>query len=114
MIYIREKENLNEMAIMAVSARSDGLPFRITIMSPDYQPPHVHLMDLQTGKKCSYQFLLTKNTPRRFNDIKDYKGTLPDDQKQLICDWANKPSKTMPKFTNWERLISTWLPNEKW
>jgi hypothetical protein len=51
MAILKEKQKFDETAILAVSSRKDGLPFRITIKSPDYQPPHAHVMDLETGKK---------------------------------------------------------------
>ena len=116
MIILKEKHDLNEMAIRPISVKADALPFRIAIKAPDHLPPHAHVVDLKKGVTDLYQFLLTNTPPKTVKDIKDYKGELPDDQKQLICDWACKKSKLMPKFTNWEMLISQWMPNEneKW
>jgi len=108
------EENLNEMAIRTVSARSDNLPFRIAVKAPDHLPPHAHVVDLKTGETDIYQFLLSKNPPKNPADVKDYKGVLSDDQKQFICDWAVKKNKLFPKLTNWEMLIIQWTPNEKW
>jgi len=108
------EELSNEMAIKPVSTKADNLPFRIVIKTPDHLPPHAHVLDLKTGKIDIYQFLLKENSPKAPADIKDYKGTLSDEQKQLICDWANRRNRKFPKFTNWELLLANWLPNEGW
>ena len=79
MIIVKEKENLDEMALQVVSSRKDGLPFRIVIKSPDHQPPHAHIMDLKTGKTELGLFEISKSPPRSAEDIKGYKqnGFLP-------------------------------------
>ena len=52
----QEKYQLDEMAIRVISSRSGGLPFRITIQSPDHPPPHAHIRDLETGNKKLGEF----------------------------------------------------------
>jgi hypothetical protein len=58
---------------------------------------------------------LSDKIPRSLADIQDafpdekkYKP-IPDDRKLIIFDWAKKPNKKMPKFTNWEMLWAQWL-----
>jgi len=111
---IEEKQDLDEMAILAVSSRKDGLPFRITIKSPDHKPPHAHIMDVKTGKKELGQFLLSKSFPRSPDDIKDYKQGITDEMRELIFKWAWLPFQSLPKIKNWEVLYTLWEMNEAW
>jgi hypothetical protein len=108
------KQELNEMAIQAVSSREDGLPFRIAIKAPDHQPPHAHVMDLETGKKEIGQFLLSETPPRKAEDIKDYKQGISDTMREKVFNWSKRSYKNAPKLTNWEALCIFWKPNEKW
>jgi len=111
---IKEKQDLDEMAILAVSSRKDGLPFRIAIKSPDHSPPHAHIMDLKTGKKELGQFLLSKSFPRNPADIKDYKQGITNEMRELVFKWANLPFQLLPKNKNWEALCMLWETNEAW
>jgi hypothetical protein len=114
MIIIKEKQKLDEMAILTVSSREDYLPFRITIKVPDHQPPHAHLMELKTGKTELGQFLLSKTFPRKPEDIKGYKQGITDEMRHAIFEWAGCPHKVLRKYTNWEALCSQWTVNDKW
>ena len=110
-----EKQQLDEMAIRVISSRSDGLPFRITIQSPDHtDKPHAHLKDLETGKKELGQFEITRRPPRSLEDIKNYKQEIPVEWRELIFTWLNKPHKALPEISNWKALYLDWLRNEKW
>jgi hypothetical protein len=113
MIIVQENQKLEEMAILVVSSRDDNLPFRITIKSPDHQPPHAHIMDLKTGKIELGQFLLSRSMPRSLKDIKDYKQGLADEMRQKILEWAPLKNKRFNK-NNWDALCSEWMVNEKW
>jgi hypothetical protein len=114
MIIIKEKENLDEMAICPVSSRSDGLPFRISVKTPDHLPPHAHVMDLKTGNKELGQFEIPKSMPRRPEDIKDYKQGISNEWRSLIFQWMKMPYKRCPEITNWEGLYYGFLVNVKW
>jgi hypothetical protein len=114
MIVFQEKQNLDEMAILVVSAREDNLPFRIAIKSPDHQPPHAHIMDLKNGKTELGQFLVSNNPPSKPEDIKNYKQGITDDMRQAIFTWSKYPHKVLRKYTNWEALYSQWTVNDKW
>jgi hypothetical protein len=114
MIILREKQWLDELAISAISSRSEGLPFRITIKTPDHQPPHAHVMDLKSGTKELGQFEIPKTLPRRPEDIKDYKRGIPDEWRQLIFQWMKDPYIRCPEITNWEGLYHGFLVNGKW
>jgi hypothetical protein len=113
MIIVKEKQQFDEMAILAVSSFDDGLPFRVAIKSPDHQPPHAHVMDKTTGKKELGQFLISPNLPQKINDIKDYKQGISDEMRTLIFDWAKFPNKRFfGKINNWEALVGEWRGNE--
>jgi hypothetical protein len=113
MIDMKEKQLLDEMAILVVSSLSrDGLPFRIAIKSPDHQPPHAHVMDLKTGKTEIGQFLISDNPPQKAEDVKDYKQGITDDIRQAVFGWAERRNKDLLKTTNWEQLVWLWLRNE--
>jgi hypothetical protein len=114
MIVFKEKQPLDEMAISAISSRSDRLPFRITIKTPDHLPPHAHVMDLKTGSKELGQFEIPKTMPSRPEDIKDYKQGIPDEWRELIFQWMRVPYKRCPEITNWEGLYHGFLVNVKW
>jgi hypothetical protein len=114
MIVINEKQNLDEMAILAVSSRKDGLPFRIVIKSPDHQPPHAHIMDLKTGKTELGQFEVSENPPRSPKDIRDYGPGITDSARELIFKWAGQPHQALPRIRNWDVLYLEWGMNEKW
>jgi hypothetical protein len=111
---IREKQNLDEMAIQVVSSRKDGLPFRIAIKAPDHKPPHAHVMDLKTGKTELGQFEVSENLPRNPEDIKDYKQGITDEMKRLVFQWAHEPHRALPQIKNWDALYLEWSRNEKW
>jgi hypothetical protein len=112
MIRILEEQELNEMAIQAVSSMKDNLPFRIVIKSPDHQPPHAHVMDNEVGKKELGQFLIPASKPRDSLDIKDYKKGITDDMRRIILLWMKSRSNLLPKVTNWELLCTVWKLNE--
>ena len=111
---VKEKQPLDEMAILVISSRCDGLPFRITVQSPDHRPTHAHIKDLATGKKDLCQFMNSKDTPRSPGDVKDYKQGISDEWRQIIFDWAKKNSADFPSIKNWEMLNIFWSKNEKW
>jgi hypothetical protein len=112
MIIIKEKQNLDEMAIAVVSSRKDGLPFRVTIQLPDHLPPHAHIRDLETGKKELGQFEISKFMPRKPEDIKDYKQGIPNEWRRLIFKWAKNRCTKFPVASNWEVLWFEWELNE--
>jgi hypothetical protein len=114
MIVVEEKQSLDEMAILVVSSpRKDNLPFRVTIKSPDHQPPHAHVMDLATGKKEIGQFLISKNAPRKPDDIKDYKQGISDEMRENIFNWSKFSYKDASEITNWHALNIAWKFNEE-
>jgi hypothetical protein len=120
MIILKEKQRLDEMAILRVSSKRDGLPFRITIQSPETNHlPHAHIRDLKTGKVKLGEFAISKNPPRQPQDIKDFgegitkDREVADDWRRLIFQWAYRPNaKYSGKITNWEALWGQWLVNE--
>jgi hypothetical protein len=112
MVRVLDEQELNEMAIQAVSSIQDNLPFRIAIKSPDHQPPHAHIMDNDTGKKEIGQFLIPLSKPRTSSDIKDYKQGITDEMRTTIFLWIRGKSKFQPKLTNWELLCTVWRLNE--
>jgi hypothetical protein len=109
---IDEQQKLDGMAILVVNSPKDSLPFRITIKSPDHQPPHAHVMDLATGRKEMGQFLIEEKPPNKPEDIKDYRQGITDGMRQEIVAWAKLRNKDLPKVTNWEQLVWLWLRNE--
>jgi hypothetical protein len=114
MIIIKEKQKPDEMAILAVSSREDNLPFRITIKSPDHQPPRAHLMDLKPGKLNRGNFSYQKPLPRKPEDIKGYRKGITDEMRRAIFEWTGRPHKVLRKYTNREALYSQWTANDKW
>ena len=96
MVIIKEKQNLDEMAIRVISSKRDGLPFKITIHAPDHRPPHAHVKDLETGKRELGQFKISETMPRRPEDIKDYKQGIPGEWRQLIFQWASNRCAKFP------------------
>jgi hypothetical protein len=112
MIKILAEQQLNETAILSASSIRDNLPFRITIKSPDYQPPHAHAMDTDTGKKELGQFLIPESKPRDLSDIKDYKQGITDGMRTTILLWMKSRSSLLPRETNWEVLRAVWRLNE--
>jgi hypothetical protein len=112
MIIVLEEQELNEMAIQVISSLADNLPFRITIKSPDHQPPHAHIMDNDTGKKELGQFLIPLSKPWVPSDIKDYKQGITDAMRNTIFLWMRQRNKLAPSYTNWEFLGIVWRFNE--
>jgi hypothetical protein len=114
MIILREKHPLDEMAIRVISSRSDGLPFKITIQSPEtdhLNMPHAHIRDRETGKKKLGAFQIPKSMPRRPEDIKDFAEGVSDEWRELIFRWMKSKYKKYPRLTNWEALYLDWLGN---
>ena len=108
MAKIRIKEDpLNETALASISSFEDDLPFRVALMLPDHNPPHAHIFS-NDGKIKLGQILIPKAKPSDVQDIKDYKGKLPDADKAIIYGWMKKKNKRQPKYSNWEVLNSLW------
>jgi hypothetical protein len=112
MIILKEMQKFDEMALRVISSPQDGLPFRIIIQSPDHQPPHAHIKDLETGKKEEGQFEIPKNMPRIPEDIKNYKQGITDAMRQLIFSWMKNSHRKQPKLNNLEALQLDWSRNE--
>ena len=107
-----EQQQLDEMAIRVISSRSDGLPFKITIQSPDHtDKPHAHIKDLATGKKELGQFEIPKKMPQHSTDIRNYKQGISDEWRELIFYWCKEPWAKDSRVTNWMALYHDWLGN---
>jgi len=106
MVIIREDlEQLNEMAIRVISAKSDNLPFRITVQTPDKEKvDHAHVRDLKTGKQKLGCFVITKVSPRSPQDIKDYHEGITKEMREIIFKWSSRPNWRYPG-TNWQALV---------
>ena len=102
-----KKDPLNEMALASVSSLEDDLPFQIIVQLPDHDPPHAHIYS-NDGKIKLGQILIPKVKPRGIDDIKEYKGKLPDADKMTILAWINRRSKRQPKCTNLECMNYLW------
>jgi hypothetical protein len=117
MIIVQEKEKLDEMSRQVVSDPSDNLPFRIVINAPDHQPPHVHVMDLKTGKTEIGQFLLFDTPPKKPEDVQGYKKVLSDEMRQIIFYWMGQFNRDLwevgVRASNWQALKAEWKKNEK-
>jgi hypothetical protein len=114
LIVCKEKQPLDEMAVRVISSHSDGLPFRITIQSPDHiDKPHAHLKDLATGNKELGQFEIPRAMHGCSEDIKDYLQGIPDEWRELIFRWGKAPWKKNPYITNWMALYNNWRGNEE-
>jgi hypothetical protein len=114
MIILKEKHLLDEMAIRVISSRSDGLPFKIIIQSPEtghLDTPHAHIKDRETGKKKLGAFQIPRNMPRQPEDIKDFAEGIPDEWRALVFRWMKSQYKKYPRLTNWEALYLDWLGN---
>ena len=115
MIILKEKEKLEEMGRALVSARSDNLPFRVAVNNPDHDSPaHAHLLDIKTGTEERGQFIIPVKAPRTPEEVKDFKGNLSRETKELLMNWMLKPHHKLPRFTNLEALWIMWSGNEKW
>jgi hypothetical protein len=105
-------QKFDEMSIQPVSSKEE-LPFKVAIKTPDHQPPHAHIMNLNTGKTEIGQFLIPKTMPQKAEDIKDYKQGITDEMRNDIFNWLKAPHKDLPKITNWDALLVVWKTNEK-
>jgi hypothetical protein len=112
MIRVLNEQDLDEMAIQAISSLADNIPFRVAIKSPDHQPPHAHIMDNATGKKELGQFLIPLSKPGASSDIKDYKQGISDETRTTLFLWMREKSKLISGKTNWEFLYAVWRLNE--
>ena len=96
---------LNEMSIRVISSKDDGLPFRITIQTPDKkETDHAHIRDLRTGKIKMGAFVITKNPPRSSQDILDWHEGITDETRELIFKWSKLRNWCFPG-TNWQALV---------
>jgi len=106
MIFVENKEQLNEMAFSTVNSQSDNLPFDVVVQSPDHNPPHAHLYPkgVRQDNKQLGEFLIPKRPPKYAADIEGYKNGVTDDQKERLAVWMSLRNKRHPKYTNWELL----------
>ena len=96
---------LNEMSIRVISSKNDGLPFRITIQTPDKKEiDHAHIRDLRTGNIKQGAFIVTKIPPRSPQDIKDWHEGITDEMRELIFKWSKLRNWCFPG-TNWQALV---------
>jgi hypothetical protein len=114
MIILKEKEKFNEMAIQVVSDRKDRLPFRVTVQSPDFDPPHAHIRDLETGRKKLGAFVVPSSPPAKPEDLKDYEEGISPEMRKIVFQWINKPSQHGYPGTNWGFLNLLCSLNRKW
>jgi hypothetical protein len=111
MIILREKEQLDEMAIRVISFPKDRLPFKVTIKNPDKGKfDHAHIMKLGTKDADLGAFVITKNPPRSIDDLVsyeegDHKGlkNFTNEQLQALVSWASHRNSLYP-ITNWQVL----------
>jgi hypothetical protein len=97
---VKEKQNLDEMAIQVASSLKDGLPFRVTVQTPDNDPPHAHIRDLRIGKQKLGAFLIPQNPPRSPDDIKDFEEGLTEEMRSIVFRWINRRStRGLPGFS---------------
>jgi hypothetical protein len=117
MIILKEKRQLNEMAILVASSLKNRLPFRIAVQSPDFDPPHGHVRDLRTGKQKLGAFIIPQSPPKKPEDIKDYEEGITDEMREIIFRWINlRSTRGLPGFTgtNLDLLKSLFHLNYSW
>ena len=68
---INERISLNEMACLC--DKSDGYGLEIVIFSSDHPPAHMHVKDVNSGKKVG-RVLIPNEEPKSFHDILPYEG----------------------------------------
>jgi hypothetical protein len=115
-----EKRNLDEMAIRVIGSSEDGLPFKVTVKSPDKgKYDHAHIMKLGTKDTELGTFVITKNPPQQISDLVGYteghhKGlvNLFEDQLQALVTWASRKNALLP-VTNWQALQYEYAVNRK-
>ena len=98
---------LNEMALASISSVSDDLPFQIILRLPDHDPPHAHIYT-NDSKTVLAEIFIPQTKPKSADDIRFYKGSLPDADKMTIFAWMSRRNKKFPKYTNWESLKNHW------
>jgi hypothetical protein len=120
MIILKEKQKLDEMSIRVIGASEEGLPFKITIKTPDKgKIDHAHIMRLGTKDDELGAFVITRNPPRSIGDVIGYdegghKGlkNLTDAQIYALVTWASRRSLLYPG-TNWQALQYEYLVNRR-
>lgn len=107
-----ERNSLNEMALRIISAKDDGLPFKLIVKSPDKgRFDRVHI--IKYGTKCEElgAFVITKEPPQAVSDLIPYtdgnhkglKNISARDQEKIV-KWATMKNSKIPICTNWQML----------
>lgn len=108
-IHSEYKNSLNEMARINVKEFNGYFPynkFDIRIWSNDHNPPHFHIIgngwdivvDIKSG-----DIIKTKKIGK---DSKFYSYV-----KDVVKDWLNDKCAVIPKLTNKENAMNTWIQN---
>jgi hypothetical protein len=121
MIILKEKQQLDEMAIRVISFPEDRLPFKVTIKSPDKGKfDHAHIMKLGTTSDEIGAFVITQNAPRSINDLVGYTEgqheglkNLTNEQLQALVSWASRRNFLLPVYTNWQTLQYEYAVNRR-
>jgi hypothetical protein len=108
---LREKQQLDEMAIM--SSRTDaGLKgIDIAVFSNEHPPKHATILKRGNHRVGVGRFKITPNPPKSHLDIEEVKEEIDPKYKRQIAEWAGKKSVILNgKFnvTNWEALDAIW------
>lgn len=111
----RGRERFDEMAMLPVSDKDEGLPFKIIVKSPDSRDrPHAHIFTLDSKRELG-TFVITDNPPREIGDLVEYLAgrhrglqDIPSEWREMIVKWAWSKSRRFNRFSqsasNWTAL----------
>lgn len=97
--FLNESTQLDEMALCEVSGfRNDR--FIVISKDPDHLPLHAYVFSTVTNENLG-DFLVTKNLPKKVEDIETFRSEIPEDAKRMIVERAGRASPFLSKVNNW-------------
>lgn len=115
---------LGEMAMVAISDRGEGLPFKIIVKLPDVRGRHhAHIFTLDSKRELG-TFVITPNPPRDADDLVDYfagshRGLrdIPMEWRRMIVAWSRMGNRRCARrgisVSNWTAMLLEYDNNDE-
>jgi hypothetical protein len=108
LIYINEKANLKEMAIVSTKSDAGLKDIDIAVYSGEHFPKYVNILKRSNHKVSYGRFIITPKPPIHHLGIQEVKEEIDADHKRQVFDWSKKSSTLLQGQTNWEALDTVW------
>jgi hypothetical protein len=108
LVYINEKANLKEMAIVSTQSDAELKDIDIVVYSGEHFPKRVYILKRSNHKVSYGRFIVTPMPPIHHQDIQEVGEEIDANYKRQVFDWSKRPNALLKGQTNWEALDTVW------